>query len=231
MPVSIDREAEPPPMQADHSTRREDGVSTSRRATPLARRLARERGIDILALEGSGPKGRVQGADVERARIENEGAAAIPGRAARAKASRAPLHCQWLRQGEGAPLILIHGFGADLNAWRFFSPPRGSAHRCSASICRAMADRPLGACRASTRWSPRSPKRFTPKARRASSRRPFPRRRRRGGAQPARARASALSLPYCTRRAWPGDQRRLHLGFSAREERCRTGALRRRAHE
>ena len=120
MPVSIDREAEPPPMQADYSTRREDDVSTSRRATPLARRLARERGIDILALEGSGPKGRVQGADVERARIENEGAPAIPGRAARAKASRAPLHCQWLRQGEGAPLILIHGFGADLNAWRFF---------------------------------------------------------------------------------------------------------------
>jgi pimeloyl-ACP methyl ester carboxylesterase len=119
MPASIDREAGPPPMQAPDTIGVEDGASASRRATPLARRLARERGIDILALEGSGPKGRVQGTDVERARVKNEGARTMPG-PARAKASPSPLHCQWLRQGEGPPLVLIHGFGADLNAWRFF---------------------------------------------------------------------------------------------------------------
>jgi pyruvate dehydrogenase E2 component (dihydrolipoamide acetyltransferase) len=36
-------------------------------ASPLARRLARERGIDLAALEGSGPHGRIVKADVEHA--------------------------------------------------------------------------------------------------------------------------------------------------------------------
>jgi pimeloyl-ACP methyl ester carboxylesterase len=120
IPASIDREAGPPPMQALGAIGMEDGASVSRRATPLARRLARERGIDILALEGSGPRGRLQGVDVEKARIDAGGALVVPEHAARAKTSRGPLHSQWLRQGEGPPLVLIHGFGADLNAWRFF---------------------------------------------------------------------------------------------------------------
>ncbi|MFZ2019819.1 MAG: pyruvate dehydrogenase complex dihydrolipoamide acetyltransferase [Methyloceanibacter sp.] len=38
-------------------------------ASPLARRLARERGIDLAALSGSGPHGRVVKADVERAQL------------------------------------------------------------------------------------------------------------------------------------------------------------------
>jgi pyruvate dehydrogenase E2 component (dihydrolipoamide acetyltransferase) len=38
-------------------------------ASPLARRLARERGIDLPALSGSGPHGRVVKADVERAQL------------------------------------------------------------------------------------------------------------------------------------------------------------------
>jgi len=38
------------------------------RASPLARRLAREYGIDLHAVKGSGPFGRVTGADIEHAR-------------------------------------------------------------------------------------------------------------------------------------------------------------------
>lgn len=36
-------------------------------ATPLARRLAKEAGLDLLGLTGSGPGGRIKAADVERA--------------------------------------------------------------------------------------------------------------------------------------------------------------------
>ena len=38
-------------------------------ASPLARRLARERGIELAALSGSGPHGRIVKADVERAQL------------------------------------------------------------------------------------------------------------------------------------------------------------------
>ena len=47
-------------------------------ASPLARRIAKEAGIDISAVEGSGPKGRVVKADVE---------AALAGGGAKAKAT------------------------------------------------------------------------------------------------------------------------------------------------
>jgi pyruvate dehydrogenase E2 component (dihydrolipoamide acetyltransferase) len=88
-------------------------ASAGIRATPLARRLARERGIDIASIDGTGPKGRVQAADIE-ARTD----AAMRATPGRPTADR--LHRQWLRQGDGTPLVLLHGFGADLNAWRLF---------------------------------------------------------------------------------------------------------------
>jgi pyruvate dehydrogenase E2 component (dihydrolipoamide acetyltransferase) len=45
------------------------------RVSPLARRMARELGIDLAAIAGSGPEGRIVKRDVERARA----AAAAPG--------------------------------------------------------------------------------------------------------------------------------------------------------
>ena len=47
-------------------------------ASPLARRLAREAGIDIATVAGSGPKGRVVKADVEKARFGAAPAKAAP---------------------------------------------------------------------------------------------------------------------------------------------------------
>ena len=44
-------------------------------ASPLAKRIAREKGIDLAALKGSGPRGRIVKADVERA---TPGAARAP---------------------------------------------------------------------------------------------------------------------------------------------------------
>ena len=101
---------------------------TAVRATPLARRLAREAGLDLATLTGSGPKGRVMRGDVEAA-VASAGKAARPVAAAAPsvparpqpasrQADGAPLNHVWLRQGEGRPIVLIHGFGSDLNSWR-----------------------------------------------------------------------------------------------------------------
>jgi len=74
------------------------------RATPAARRMARERGLPLESVTGSGPRGRVQLRDVD------ERSAGEP--------SRSNVHRLWLARGEGAPLVFLHGFGADLNGWR-----------------------------------------------------------------------------------------------------------------
>ena len=79
--------------------------------TPLARRIARESGIALDGLSGTGPHGRVQKKDV-LARLT--ALAAHPGQ----PASGQPLNAVWLRRGEGRPVVLLHGFSADLNNWR-----------------------------------------------------------------------------------------------------------------
>ncbi|MBB4935345.1 pyruvate dehydrogenase E2 component (dihydrolipoamide acetyltransferase) [Lipingzhangella halophila] len=57
------------------------------RTSPLARRLAREHGLDITQIKGSGPKGRVVRADIEAAAKEQAAPAAEP---AAAPTERAP---------------------------------------------------------------------------------------------------------------------------------------------
>ena len=69
------------------------------RATPKARALARRLGLDLRGVTGGGPRGRIQARDFD----------AAPARV---------LHREWLQRGERTPLVLVHGFGADLNGWR-----------------------------------------------------------------------------------------------------------------
>lgn len=53
------------------------------RATPLARRLAKEAGLDLASVAGSGPKGRVQKADIEAAqKLSAAEQAAVPEKTA-----------------------------------------------------------------------------------------------------------------------------------------------------
>jgi pyruvate dehydrogenase E2 component (dihydrolipoamide acetyltransferase) len=53
------------------------------KASPLARRIAKERGIDLAQLRGTGPEGRIVAEDVERAGVGTAGtpAAAVGGQA------------------------------------------------------------------------------------------------------------------------------------------------------
>jgi len=86
------------------------------RATPAARRLAREQGLRLVEIAGSGPHGRVAAQDVLRAALA-QGASGQP----RDSAPRTRLHSIALRNGSGDPLVLLHGFAADSNSWRPFS--------------------------------------------------------------------------------------------------------------
>ena len=67
---------------------RDDGADKGERifASPLARRLAREAGLDLKALKGTGPRGRIVKADIEAALKGGAGKAAIaaPGEPAQA---------------------------------------------------------------------------------------------------------------------------------------------------
>ena len=60
-------------------------------ASPLARRIAAEKGIDLAGLTGSGPKGRIVKADVEKAIAEGPRPAAKPEAAKGAAPAAQPL--------------------------------------------------------------------------------------------------------------------------------------------
>lgn len=115
-PVSVSQSVAAAPVNATPDPVENNDV----RATPLARRIAREARIDLASVSGSGPKGRIQKKDVERRTSGDVGTAvAVPG--SPADPAGALLHAVWLREGSDsglAPLVLIHGFGSDLNSWR-----------------------------------------------------------------------------------------------------------------
>ena len=70
-------EAQPQPAAAQQ-TKTSDGTRTF--ASPLARRIAKDAGLDVSAVTGSGPHGRIVKADVEAA-ISSGGAKAAPAKA------------------------------------------------------------------------------------------------------------------------------------------------------
>ncbi|GAB4262261.1 MAG: hypothetical protein Kow00122_18750 [Thermoleophilia bacterium] len=85
-----------------------DEMGTS---TPAARRLARERGIDLRTVVGSGPGGRVGQEDVLRAM------AATTGLHGSRFVLVSGLAVHLLDQGHGPAVLLLHGLGGSTFAW------------------------------------------------------------------------------------------------------------------
>jgi pyruvate dehydrogenase E2 component (dihydrolipoamide acetyltransferase) len=73
-------------------------------ATPVARRRARELGVDLGALRGTGPRGRIRLADVEDAATHERAPAAPPSPAAPATVGAAPEASGGRGAGERLPL-------------------------------------------------------------------------------------------------------------------------------
>jgi len=89
------------------------------RATPFARKLAREGGIELASIMGRGPLGRIEARDVRHALVEvGERAATAPMAAvAERRSSSRPVRAGGIGEPDPVPLVLIHGFAADASAW------------------------------------------------------------------------------------------------------------------
>ena len=89
-PAAAPVTAPPPPIAPPVADSAAPGCAGRLFATPLARRIAAERGVDLAAVQGSGPHGRIVRADVEAAAPGARPAAPAAGPAAApAAASRA----------------------------------------------------------------------------------------------------------------------------------------------
>jgi pyruvate dehydrogenase E2 component (dihydrolipoamide acetyltransferase) len=84
-------EGEPAQAEAAPEAPSSEGNGGRAKASPVARRIAREQGIDLSALQGTGPGGRIVKADVEAAASgAPQAAAPAPAQAAPAPAEAAP---------------------------------------------------------------------------------------------------------------------------------------------
>ncbi len=115
------------------------------RASPAARRAAELAGLDLRKVGGTGPHGAIVMRDLEGA-ASSPMVAATPG-------DVAALDLRTLRSGQGDPVVLVHGFGADVSSWRVFAadlptdrpvlaldlPGHGASHDHSACDFETMA--------------------------------------------------------------------------------------------
>jgi pimeloyl-ACP methyl ester carboxylesterase len=105
-----------------------NAVPSGVRATPLARRLGRQQNIDLAKLFGSGPQGRIQAQDIITAasRLETKAPPSLPrsppalSMPVTRRETPSSGAATWLRQGDGVPIVLIHGFGSETASWRPF---------------------------------------------------------------------------------------------------------------
>ncbi len=97
VPSELAREqaAAPEPVEDDTPLRagvNGAGESTGRiKASPLARRMARERGVDLANLTGTGPEGRIVAEDVERAAVSEPATPAAAPREVLPEVEQVPL--------------------------------------------------------------------------------------------------------------------------------------------
>jgi pyruvate dehydrogenase E2 component (dihydrolipoyllysine-residue acetyltransferase) len=96
-PAAASEEAKPsePAPEPEREAPQEAAIASGNgriKASPLARRIARERGIELSAIHGTGPDGRIVAEDVERAEAGGPSApAAVPAPVPAGAVERVPL--------------------------------------------------------------------------------------------------------------------------------------------
>jgi pimeloyl-ACP methyl ester carboxylesterase len=140
--------AEPAPVPAGNGFERQEAadldlVVSKIRATPLARRMAGQQGIDLSQINGTGPKGRVQSDDIRRSARSGQAPAKAPAPPPAfslvptgpavvkplvgdvpggPKALRLPhgdlAYREWpATGGTTRTVVLVHGFSGDAQTW------------------------------------------------------------------------------------------------------------------
>lgn len=102
---------EPEPQIQGNEDRPPPVAGPKIRASPAARRTAREMGVNLPDIKGTGPRGRVTGTDVRR----HAGLTANPASSTATESSEQPL--SWGTPQRGT-CVLLHGFAGDPNTWR-----------------------------------------------------------------------------------------------------------------
>ncbi len=114
--ISAPRAPETAAADAPVSASREAGAN-GLRATPLARRIARQHGIALPDVSGSGRRGRIEAADVEA--VAGTGTGTGTGFSSGAGLNRR----DWpAATPHGPRLVLLHGIAADLQSWAALAP-------------------------------------------------------------------------------------------------------------
>lgn len=103
-----------PPRDNEKPGAQAPAATPGPRATPLARRLAREYGVELSSLSGSGVRGRIEAKDVRAAPASRgPGRPAEPESIQFASVDRGRLAFIDMGPKNGQPYLLLHGFGAD----------------------------------------------------------------------------------------------------------------------
>jgi len=121
-PAPVDPKTAPPPAAVPPASRA-NGASADDRvfASPLAKRMAAQAGLDLAQLKGSGPQGRIVKSDIEAALVKPSAprAAAAPSAAAPARPPAQPP----AQQPAAAPRPGAPAYGKDLIVAQAGNPP------------------------------------------------------------------------------------------------------------
>ncbi len=110
--VDVPAAADVPTAEKPAPSSAKIAVDNSGRSSPLARRVAAQNGMRVDEMAGTGPRGAVVMRDVAAA------LQAKPVFGAQTSVPRAGAGMQSLQAGTGIPVIFLHGFGAEMAAWR-----------------------------------------------------------------------------------------------------------------
>lgn len=110
-----------------------EGLALDRpRATPLARRIARQNGVDIGTVKGTGRRSRVQARDVEAILTAPRAVEPVVAETSGTAFCEVPAgriaYRAWGR-GTERPILLLHGFGGDSQTWTLLASPLGRQGR------------------------------------------------------------------------------------------------------